>query len=256
VYFNASSSFDPDGQIVSYEWNFGVPQNQSFVTTETSFFFNYLDAGPYTISLSVTDDTGQKVSSSQTIILPNTSIQSTTNNTINPVVIDSGLPLFAYIINQLTGEYLTFFYNSDQTNVQISMQANGSTLNTTNNDMTGSPYIRLFHVFTPNTGYLIGANQVSLYLSSTNITTFTSANITTFNDTLNLVPYDAKSWVFSRYPNGFYQISDPDTGDILGLSSDLSDLELASNSSSIISPQQLWIISPILNLNLKWIPSF
>jgi len=54
VTFNASESYDPDGYIVSYQWNFGDGTNVNEtdpVTTHT-----YDKAGVYTVELTVTDD--------------------------------------------------------------------------------------------------------------------------------------------------------------------------------------------------------
>ena len=54
VHFDASSSTDPDGQIVSYAWNFGDGNTGSGrIVTHT-----YADPGSYTPSLTVTDDRG------------------------------------------------------------------------------------------------------------------------------------------------------------------------------------------------------
>lgn len=54
ITFNASSSSDPDGQIVSYLWQFGDGQtsNQAVVTR------SYAQPGSYTVTLTVTDNQG------------------------------------------------------------------------------------------------------------------------------------------------------------------------------------------------------
>ena len=54
IQFNASSSFDPDGHIVSYFWNFGDGSNATGVIVDHS----YADNGTYTVALTVTDDDG------------------------------------------------------------------------------------------------------------------------------------------------------------------------------------------------------
>ena len=54
VHFNASSSTDPDGQLVSYDWEFGDGSTGSGrMVTHT-----YQDPGAYTPTLTVTDDRG------------------------------------------------------------------------------------------------------------------------------------------------------------------------------------------------------
>ena len=50
--FNASSSYDPDGSVASYQWNFGDGSTSSMVYPE----HNYANAGSYTVVLTVTDE--------------------------------------------------------------------------------------------------------------------------------------------------------------------------------------------------------
>jgi PKD repeat protein len=54
IYFNASESYDPDGAIVGYRWDFGDTTNATGVTAEHS----YSQKGNYTVTLTVTDDDG------------------------------------------------------------------------------------------------------------------------------------------------------------------------------------------------------
>jgi PKD repeat protein len=54
INFNASSSYDPDGHIVDYFWDFGDGANGSSVTTEHA----YADNGTYTVTLTITDNDG------------------------------------------------------------------------------------------------------------------------------------------------------------------------------------------------------
>jgi len=56
VTFNASSSYDPDGSIVSYFWDFGDGANTT--TTDPVTTHVYASEGNYTVTLIVTDDDG------------------------------------------------------------------------------------------------------------------------------------------------------------------------------------------------------
>jgi len=67
VVCDASASRDPDGAIVSYEWDFGDGSTGS----EESIRHTYAQDGTYTIRLSVTDNQGKVRATSQTLsILP------------------------------------------------------------------------------------------------------------------------------------------------------------------------------------------
>lgn len=69
VLFDASSSYDPDGTIISYEWDFGDGKTGYGKITSNK----YCDIGTYDVTLTVTDDTGLKDSITKNIevILPN-----------------------------------------------------------------------------------------------------------------------------------------------------------------------------------------
>lgn len=66
--FNASKSYDPDGDIISYNWNFGdSTSNQTGMITTHIFML----PGEYTVTLTVTDNEGLKNSTSKVIkVLP------------------------------------------------------------------------------------------------------------------------------------------------------------------------------------------
>jgi PKD repeat protein len=66
IYFNASASYDPDGSIVSYFWDFGDGTNATGITVGHA----YADDGNYTVTLTVTDDDGatDTVTATKTIL--------------------------------------------------------------------------------------------------------------------------------------------------------------------------------------------
>ncbi len=61
--FDASASDDPDGNIVSYDWDFGDGTGSSGVTPSRT----YAEAGTYTVSLTVTDNEGATDSTSKDV---------------------------------------------------------------------------------------------------------------------------------------------------------------------------------------------
>jgi PKD repeat protein len=65
IIFNASESYDPDGEIVSYVWDFGDGTTGTGVTVNHT----YTEAGNYTVTLTVTDDDGasSSVSAEKTV---------------------------------------------------------------------------------------------------------------------------------------------------------------------------------------------
>gem|GEM_PF-252587 len=57
VLFNANTSYDPDGVIVSYRWNFGDGSISSPSATSGGYH-SFATVGTYTVTLTVTDDDG------------------------------------------------------------------------------------------------------------------------------------------------------------------------------------------------------
>jgi len=65
VTFDASSSYDPDGKIIAYEWDFGDRNITN--TTEEVIKHSYSEAGSYEVTLTVTDDKGAKNSTTKMV---------------------------------------------------------------------------------------------------------------------------------------------------------------------------------------------
>ncbi|MCW7075329.1 MAG: right-handed parallel beta-helix repeat-containing protein, partial [Candidatus Methanospirare jalkutatii] len=65
VTFDASSSYDPDGNITAYKWDFGDENITS--TTEEKITHIYTSSGNYIVNLTVTDDEGATNSTSKEV---------------------------------------------------------------------------------------------------------------------------------------------------------------------------------------------
>lgn len=73
VTVDAATSSDPDGTIVSYEWDFGDGATGSGVTASHTF----AAAGTYTVELTVTDDDGATATGSQEVVVPDVPVNGT-----------------------------------------------------------------------------------------------------------------------------------------------------------------------------------
>ncbi|MHC1572322.1 MAG: NosD domain-containing protein [Methanosarcinales archaeon] len=67
ITFNASASYDPDGTIVSYEWDFG--DGNVTKTREEIINHSYSEAGRYTVNLTVTDNDGLTSSTTKNVLV-------------------------------------------------------------------------------------------------------------------------------------------------------------------------------------------
>jgi hypothetical protein len=71
--FDASGSYDPDGAIVSYVWDFG----DGITGVGEILVHTYESPGEYTVTLTVTDNAGMNYSSSQVVRITDSSDAST-----------------------------------------------------------------------------------------------------------------------------------------------------------------------------------
>jgi len=82
VAFNASESYDPDGYIVSYEWDFGDGNVTN--TTEETINHSYSEAGSYEVTLTVKDDKGATNSTTKMITIYSPTAIFDTGSSRNP----------------------------------------------------------------------------------------------------------------------------------------------------------------------------
>lgn len=68
IHVDASASYDPDGEIVLYDWDFGNGDSDSYHYVKTASTLYITDtARTYTITLTVTDDDGAQATATKTI---------------------------------------------------------------------------------------------------------------------------------------------------------------------------------------------
>jgi len=65
VFFDGSSSVDPDGEVVSYGWDFDG-DGETDLTVQTASY-TFASSGEYPVSLTVTDDDGNSDTMTKTI---------------------------------------------------------------------------------------------------------------------------------------------------------------------------------------------
>ncbi len=122
VSFNAASSRDSDGTIVSYEWSFGDGGSGTGVTTSHT----YQNAGTYTAVLRVTDNDGSTDTASRSVTV-------------------TGPPPVAY---RVTADELMDEYETNEVAAQLKygdklIAVSGYVDSVNINDFTGEPYVKL-----------------------------------------------------------------------------------------------------------------
>jgi len=139
IYFNASSSYDPDGTIVSYFWDFGDGTNATGVTVEHS----YTENGTYEVTLTIMDNVGASSSSTATKTILNRSPVALFTESSETVYTGETIMFNASASYDPDGSIVSYFWNfGDGTNatgvvVEHSYADNGTytvTLNITDND--------------------------------------------------------------------------------------------------------------------------
>ena len=108
IFFDASTSYDPDGFIASYAWDFGDGN-----TTEVSDAFlshHYDVSGTYNVTLTVTDSGGLKGSTSLEITVTATSLPPSAVFTYSPTQPQVGEPVtFNASQSKPNGGYITSY---------------------------------------------------------------------------------------------------------------------------------------------------
>jgi PKD repeat protein len=90
VIFDASASTDPDGKIVSYQWNFGDSTGATSAGPTTTHLYGVSAA--YQVTVTVTDDRGLSVTSAPkqvTVLAATNPVASFVNSPTNPLVLET-----------------------------------------------------------------------------------------------------------------------------------------------------------------------
>ncbi|MFP3985038.1 MAG: PKD domain-containing protein [Candidatus Bathyarchaeia archaeon] len=84
VTFNASESYDPDGFIVSYEWDFG--DGNTTTVTDPTINHHYTTYGDYTVRLTVTDNDGLTGNTTKSIHVSQRPVAAFTFSPPDPII--------------------------------------------------------------------------------------------------------------------------------------------------------------------------
>jgi len=121
VSFNAANSYDPDGRIVFYRWNFG---DQTSEILDDSPSHIYYSAGQYTVTLTVIDNDGRSATTSTVV-----TVSSTAPN-VKPVAV-IGVPS-SITVNKLVTFSASGSYDPDGTTLFYRWDFDGDGLYDTN----------------------------------------------------------------------------------------------------------------------------
>jgi hypothetical protein len=147
ITFNASSSYDADGTIMLYEWdwnNDGISEENHTTPTATH---SWPQADTYLVNLKVTDDQGATNNITKTVNVSGISLH---------IDIKGGLGVKAIITNNGT---------SDLTNVTWQIHVEGGILGRINITMTGATSIPVGASFTISTGFFFGFGPITITIT-------------------------------------------------------------------------------------------
>jgi PKD repeat protein len=114
IQFNASASYDPDGIIVSYLWDFGDGTNSTAIDVGHA----YADDGVYTVALTVTDDDDATGTSSENITVLNRPPIANFNESAETVLTGEPITFDASSSFDLDGWIISYFWDfGDGTNL-------------------------------------------------------------------------------------------------------------------------------------------
>jgi hypothetical protein len=167
VTFDASGSYDPDGTIASYAWNFG-DETPIETTNQSTTWHTYTAGGPCAVTLTVTDDDGLTDTATATMTVSRTTMK---------VEVDVGSIHFRgetaefYILVSLMGEPVdavvnaTLYYSNGTLHTDLSEYVEDITLG-----LYRIPYT--IPIDAPTGTYVLVAKASYLTLKGTSLTSF------------------------------------------------------------------------------------
>ncbi|MFQ6064779.1 MAG: PKD domain-containing protein [Candidatus Bathyarchaeia archaeon] len=118
IHFNASDSYDPDGNITSYFWDFGDATDATGVNVSHA----YADDGNYTVTLVVTDDDGRTASKTAVRIVANRPPTALFTKNVTTANIDEAIRFDASDSYDEDGSVLSYFWDfGDGTNASMAV---------------------------------------------------------------------------------------------------------------------------------------
>jgi len=151
ISFNASSSYDPDGYIANYLWDFGDGTNATGILANHAYAGN----GTCTVTLNVTDDDGTSTSTKAIKTVLNRPDIAVTNVTISKTVVGQGYNASISVTVENQGDYTETFNVTCYANTTIITTFVNITLSSGNSTAIN---------FTWNTsGFAYGNYTVSAY---------------------------------------------------------------------------------------------
>jgi PKD repeat protein len=105
ISFDASSSYDPDGYIADYFWDFGDGTNATGILVNHAYAGN----GTYTVTLTVTDDDGTSTSTKAIKTVLNRPDIAVTNVTTSKTVVGQGYNVSISVTVENQGDYTETF---------------------------------------------------------------------------------------------------------------------------------------------------
>lgn len=108
VVFNASQSYDPDGTIISYSWDFG--DSSQLLTSQNSTSHIYEKGGAFNVTLTVTDD--DKIQKHTTVSIVISKLESAISFSISSsiVVVNSSATIKGVLSSNQSGANITILY--------------------------------------------------------------------------------------------------------------------------------------------------